>query len=614
MEIVREPAVQGSDVAQLGVAFGGFTGDGAELWPILMFAVEPMLVRMLDENDQPLPGYSPTFRAVDANGNSLEDRVMFDVTAGGGSGSGSKHGTPALESGVSTLYMLLLDAHNGTCFQIEAYFKAFDAWEAGALAAEGLGSYDDTRVSIISQRRFCAVNGRSLSIVQSPSSAVQLGSRLPQVPEIRITTPLIPVYLSDPDPAIPAAMGVPFTANERAADILWYVPKGLAMLQSIRMLPYSMAGVTFPEARRERVATRTLDGHMCLMYGGGAVAGGCRSAPQDPNVVSARVFDEDDPDLGYLTHGVVLGGTNYDASIYRRHGLNHSSNPNLFEAARPGDPPTFVERYTFNDLRWAQTQPSLGNTMQLMAVTDAVLSGGSAAVSDTMVVETTPASVSLTSVPPLSVSVNEPFLLTGIVRISSGAPLRSTLVTVSTAPVSGAKVSALSFLQGLIGQQTVEASSAPPTLLKRSASGFTDENGIVRFILKFKAGPLSTQTSLILRAGDIESSRSRAITVFNDIESITSTNLTYHRTGSVNAIGSPYDPRVLRDGEAKDTFPIVARVNDPIRITAVLSEHTLESVLANVSWLRREVSFRIFDQFHHILFLLTENVNIHCQQ
>jgi len=39
--------------------------------------------------------------------------------------------------------VLLLDAINGTCFNIEVFFEAFSPWEETILRNEGMGDYAD---------------------------------------------------------------------------------------------------------------------------------------------------------------------------------------------------------------------------------------------------------------------------------------------------------------------------------------------------------------------------------------------------------------------------------------------------------------------------------------
>ena len=54
----------GAWAGRMGWELGyGNTTDGAQYWPLGTFSHTPMQVQMLDENDQPLPGYSPDIQA-----------------------------------------------------------------------------------------------------------------------------------------------------------------------------------------------------------------------------------------------------------------------------------------------------------------------------------------------------------------------------------------------------------------------------------------------------------------------------------------------------------------------------------------------------------------------
>jgi hypothetical protein len=113
IEIVQEPTNHAPLFLRIGVDLGSDAPDGTELWYVGTMGATAMLVRMVDVNGAPLAGYAPNFRPVDDHGASLEHLVLFDTSAGGEAGSGAKRGTPALEDGISTLYILLSDAVNG---------------------------------------------------------------------------------------------------------------------------------------------------------------------------------------------------------------------------------------------------------------------------------------------------------------------------------------------------------------------------------------------------------------------------------------------------------------------------------------------------------------------
>lgn len=711
MNITAEPALQAGWATTMGITLSTIQPDGTWSWKVGEMLGEPMTVRMLDSEDNPLPGYRPNVRAVDENGNSLEHLVQFDTEQGGISGTGARQGTPATNLGLSYVSLLLLDAVNGTCFQLEAFFKAFDQDELETLSTEGLDEYADVRTSVISPARFCAINSRTMSVVSEPSTAVQLGGTLEEKPVISAASPLVKVTIRAPPPVascvgavvtnptgcdtetdptacsmmpgcyydttssacvdIPGCNGVPqescpyvpgcswtdgtsdttgsgesgsgggicsdacqvagdgdcddggpgseFTDCTYGTDCsdcgtredlssapsvdLWYLPDGYGMMFSYQMSVQAIGGTVLgDDAVRRQIGMRALTGNKCISYGGMAVAGRCTNMPMDPTVTSYPASDVWSPENSDIASGRVTGGVPYEQVITS---TTHPWFPfgflggvPLFAAVRGNDPPTFIQKYRFDDLRWVRSVPGMGNTINFAATTNLILDSPSGAITSTVQAEESPASVEITSIPPREVGINEPFIITARVRISSGAPLRGALVTVSTTPVQGPPTSPFAFLQSVIGQQTVDASSDPATLSPSGVSAFTDARGVARFVLKFSSGPLESYTSLQLHAGAVRSTRTPPMLVQNDIAHVNATNLTLTRTNAFG-IGSPTTYAVQVLGLPAETFPVNCTTDPaadgPIRVRVQLWSEYERPRYDNLTWVARALTFRAFD-------------------
>ena len=351
----------------------------------------------------------------------------------------------------------------------------------------------------------------------------------------------------------------------------------------------------------------------CVAWAGYVVAGKCKLVDaKGPTPENGVTFD-----YPGVSHGVISGG--YPINITAE-GFPEGSPP-LFWASVDGTSPVFTQRYRFDSLTWRKTTFGV-TSMKLMAHSAAVQSSplnGPAAMTDAIGLETQPGSVAFQTIPPSVVQVGEPILIKGVVRISSGAPLVGARVTLETAPVGGARTSPLRFLSSVLGSATVQGGSEPPTLQDTSTVAISDEEGIVRFVVQFSAGPLASQTSLVLKAGDVSSQRTNPIAVLNEVSEVSATNVSFKRV-AVDGIGSPYTAAVLTYGLPPETFPTEVELRGayeleqftdsgpPLEVTLTVRLAPLSSIdgevftvdtsriPTNASYIRRSVAFRVFTE------------------
>ena len=90
----------------------------------------PLRVAMRDSAHQPVLGYQPNVAAVDPVTGEVIDGLLisFDPHRRGSNeigagGLGFRKGTPSDASGISSFHLTLIDAVDGTCFRLLAWFK-----------------------------------------------------------------------------------------------------------------------------------------------------------------------------------------------------------------------------------------------------------------------------------------------------------------------------------------------------------------------------------------------------------------------------------------------------------------------------------------------------------
>lgn len=601
MEIVTEPSLQDPTLLAMGLDHGAPlpNNESGWYWAVGEATRVDFSVRLLAADGQPLPSYEPLVFAVDPDsGERVDLDIAFDPGVlsqyePGAAGLGMRKGSPANSVGVSTFKTTLIDAIDGRCFKLQAWFKAFAPAEEAILDEIGSSDFIDSAVSITSTVKFCATNGRTLAITRQPSSTVVLGAPVPTVPVVQATQPLSAYTVS--------TVG-------GTTEAVYSIPRGTYEVLPLEVLPRNIGGFTTadptldPGGFLERfLASLMLDSYRCNIYDHYALTGKCTSTIPDAHTFRAQVantpgfedYADFVPSSGYVTGGSLI--TN--ASEVGLPDWLTSTGLLLFQANTPGVVPAFVKQYAMQGLTWDAVIPGISPTLRLGAASTVSTDLSSVALSDEVAVETTPASIMPLNVPPTRAVVGEAFLLKALVRISSGAPLRGARVVVNLAPVEGARMSPLGFLTSILGAQSLSADNSPPTLAAQSAVAFTDDHGVARFLLNFEEGPPASQTALVIQSGTVTSQRTAAITVINPVKNVVATPVTYLRTGA-DGIGDLNTEDVRVFGMAPERFPYVFTVDEPITISVGLPMPSAseENQALNASWLRRNTAFRVFSQ------------------
>lgn len=323
------------------------------------------------------------------------------------------------------------------------------------------------------------------------------------------------------------------------------------------------------------------------------MAGKCQDLGNDPTIIAVNVEDLEFPG-GFVSGGQVAGGSLVDLSDIAHLGAGGLSLMPLYLPTIEGKAPSFTARISMASLTVKYLPPG-GSSLQLGAGSALTMGSGSSARSSEVSISAVPAAVTLLTVPPRMLKVNEPFLVKARVTISSGAPLAGANVLMKTVPTSGPTETPLAFLGQVVGPQTVPMGEfSPPMLLNSSVEAVTDSAGVARFVLTFGSGPPVSQVSLVAKAGKVSSPRSDAIVITNDVAEVNASNITYIRTGA-QGIGAVDTESVRLRGEKPETFPIVLDLPDEMTMSVRLRPSAIPAD-GNVSFLRRVVEFNIFSQ------------------
>ena len=578
--ITQEPSRR-TPVMNATIAPGAELPEGGWLWPVGVALPHPLIVNLLDSAGQPELGYAASVRAVDANtGEPLpDDRVLFDLyTDTRTPYTGSARSTPADENGRSVFNDLsLVDAVDGQCFVLQAYFKAMSTpAEAFLRSTASLESLLDTEVTATSTVKFCAVNKRTLTIASQPSASTALGEPFGEPPIVRLESPLERVATAQGD--------------------YFALPRGLDGAQVIQVLPAVVGGTPIPGSLGKLFADAGLSQYRCITYSGDFISGACSNAADVLDDVYAA---EVDPNRTFLSNGFVIGGYVVDdATLTASVGMGA-----LYSALRPGVPPTYAVGFNFDGLSWDRSFSS-NVAMRLGAVTEISLGTTEASLTGDIVLDRTPATVQWTNIPPSSIVVNEPMVLTGKVLIASGAPLPGVSIAVSVAPPTGATTSPISYLENIFGSQTIPVSSAPPTLNQSTVTAISDEYGNVRFLTRFVEAPRTGRVSLLLTSlgsNPVKSKRSVPITVSNRVQAVAATNFSLSLTGA-DGIGSPFTFEVRVRGEKPVSFPTVVALPGYTDVAVKIGEgqgtalSVAELSTRSLDWMREQISFRVFSE------------------
>ena len=124
-----------------------------------------------------------------------------------------------------------------------------------------------------------------------------------------------------------------------------------------------------------------------------------------------------------------------------------------------------------------------------------------------MSIESSPTSITVLTVPPLTVSVGDPFLMKVQVRISSGSPLSGIRVEARAVPVTGETVSGQDFITQQYGGQPISILNDAPEVDNSTRFATSDTAGVARFILYLGTGTSNLLQSLKFQARQSRQSR-----------------------------------------------------------------------------------------------------------
>ena len=592
MEISTQPSMQDASMTTLGLVVGeSLTGGGGWHWPVGQELAVPMKVTLKDASGNALELYQPMVVPVHPDtGAPLDHLVSLDLPTIGlaqtdrGIGStGFKRGTPADSSGVSLFPLKLIDGVHGTCFALKAWFKAFSPADVAILVGEGVSlnadgttSFDDIEVAATSTVRFCVKNEVAVAVASQPPTAMAVGVGT-DAASVRISIPMVPHK----------------DTNQLGSGQTFYRFSRASMVMAPQLLPKVFGNKPVSGEKLRQLGQRMLSANRCLVYGGFTVTGTCKGLGNDPAITAVNVAD---PEFygGYVNGGQVVGGTLANLSDIAHLGASGLGLMPLYLPTIEGKAPTFTARISMAGLTVKYLPPG-GSSLQLGAGTALTMGSGSSARSSEVSISSTPSAVTLLTVPPRAVKVNEPFLVKALVTISSGAPLAGANVLMSAVPTSGPSETPLNFLSGAVGQQTVPMGElAPPKLLNSSVEAVTDAAGIARFILTFDSGPPVSRASLLAKAGRVSSPRSDPVVISNDVTSVNATNVTLERKGA-QGIGSTNTQAVRMKGEQPESFPIVLDLPGEMALSVQLRPTGVPAD-GNVSYLRRMIGFNVFSQ------------------
>ena len=147
-------------------------------------------MRLYDESGAPLARYQVFASAVDPDSLAPLDTVLFDMSDGLGTSLegifnplGSARSSPADSTGLVFFQALqLFDAKHGARFKLKFSFKVTAWFEDQMLSNFGATAHEE--VSVVSSVTCVAYNPHKLTPVTQPSTAVSLGTTLPQTPSM----------------------------------------------------------------------------------------------------------------------------------------------------------------------------------------------------------------------------------------------------------------------------------------------------------------------------------------------------------------------------------------------------------------------------------------------
>jgi hypothetical protein len=572
-------------------------------------------VTLLNRSGHPIEHYQPMVRAVDAPHNDAAQvaDVVFDISldwyslgeaAQSGSAFGMRRGTRSTAEGVSYFPgLVMLDVVNGTCFYLQFYFAA----------RRDLADI----VRVTSTTRICAGRGHTAVAIQSPSESIVNEVPFSRAVAVRADTDLVLLGADIPPPPSMsggnisfwvespmsylgvADMGVLFASmdNYELPDG-WYRPAvsyvylnkcWTTIWGSLPIIgEVSIMSTTSSMARSlgyTHLETKEPSGASALRY-----AALFEMAPSlNVLVTSGNVsFSQLDPlappenMAELLGRQVTLKGlqrlltasgeeagvssvwNKWSSDVARQEREMHSGGtltsiideiPVWYSQPVTGEVPTSSVEVAFVGMDVSGLPPTnMAMTFAgATAVTTKDLKGSSE--TESTLLTSQPAGISLMNQPPLRIEVGEVFLMKVKVSISSGDPLRGQTVVAEANPaIGGFAIDPKAFMDAQFNIQPLSISDLKPALAEERAVASTDKYGIARFSIFFKQAPRHDDPSslaLSFTAGKVKSSASRPFVLTNRMQSIQVTPVDIEYTGNrcrdvegvgdecVAAIGSP---------------------------------------------------------------------------
>ena len=224
---------------------------------------QPPVLTLTDADGLPVIGCQVTVQAADPDtGEFLGNRAgfeFFELTLPQElqqirSPTGASKSTVSNTNGTVTFPLLMLmDAVEGTCFQMYYYFLPISSYEIPMVSGLGVMDEDDyLPVVASSDAIFCAENKRSYSASAEPSMGVSPGIAVAQPPMVTIEQQLQPFY----------------SPLDNTSTWKYYVPLGLFLGTFLMQLqPVTLSGELVPASHRQALGQLVLSQNLCLIRG-----------------------------------------------------------------------------------------------------------------------------------------------------------------------------------------------------------------------------------------------------------------------------------------------------------------------------------------------------------
>ena len=515
--------------------------------------------------------------------NSGVDERLADVLMPGG----NSKSPPADDSGVTDFRNLLLtDALPGTCFRLQFFFSPRSAADNAIATALGYSLSDlDTQlpdVTATSDTVFCAVNERrpAAAFVRQTDVKLSAGSTLTAPPTFRVSQPL---------PSFTAVTG----------RTLYFLPMAATMgFSQMRLLPQALDTIATHPDLRVRLGLGNLRGNDCMFLAGNPITGGCSVHNQggpDPFTQEFVTVADATPhwnSASWAPHNLSAAEVAYAANNFHYFGT-----PLLFTADTPAIAPTMVSTIRFDLFEWDPTSSDqLRPSMQVAVSSTSSTAASPAAVFPEMVLERTPASIDILTIPPTTVVVGVPFVMQVAVYISSGSALSGINVNAQVTPATGTVLSPLEYIRDSYRIESPSQDNEPPVLISSSITALTNGYGIARFVLTFQSGSTGDRSTLTFRSAAVQSRRTQAFTLLNAVAAINASaadggEFSFNRTG-LDGVGNP-NTEEARVHHRREGFPVAVPLPDLV-LQPAFSTSDRRVLAIDPVWLAQSVAFRTF--------------------